>query len=45
MEDRQEEHSSANHVEVISWVRSLCALAPAQTKAKKMRGFCAAQDP
>ena len=34
----------ADLVEVISWVHDLYGLPPAPTEAKKMHGFCAAQD-
>ena len=41
--DQQKEHSSANLVEVLSWILECCGL-PHAPAAIKMCGFCAAQD-
>ena len=44
MEDPQEEHSSADLIEVASWNCDLCGLPPTPAEDKKTGGFYTAQD-
>ena len=44
MKDWLEKHLSANLFEVSSWVHNLFGHLPAPAEAKKMLGFCEAQD-
>ena len=44
MGDQQEEHSSVDVVQIVSWVHGICGLSSAPVESKKMQGFHAAQD-
>ena len=43
-EDRHEEHSSTNHVDVVSWIQDICDLPPASSESQKSRHFQAGLD-
>ena len=45
LEDWQEEHFSADIVEVALWIRDICNLSPEPSEGSKIYGFQATQDP